>query len=68
MRGPRAFAQFSNLFVGNVDAGMNAHQLGPQGGLARTHQLDQWMLAFELVTGSTLLLKFARILSQQSDR
>src|SRR5882672_8225303 len=38
MRSASAFAQFSELFVRNVNTRMNAHQLGPQSRLARSHQ------------------------------
>src|SRR5438552_4485859 len=49
MRSASAFAQISQLFVRDINAWMNAHQLRPESRLARSHQLDQRMLALEFV-------------------
>src|SRR2546423_1694872 len=63
MRGARSLAQFGDLFVRDVHAGMHAHQLRPQRRLSRPHQLDEWMLTFQFIVGSALWLQFARVLS-----
>src|SRR5712671_3424448 len=40
MRSARTFAQISQLFVCDINARVNAHQFRPQGGLARSHQIE----------------------------
>src|SRR2546423_10225161 len=47
VRSARTFAQISELFVCNINARVDAHQLRTQSGLARSHQLKERMLAFE---------------------
>src|SRR5438067_1687668 len=62
MRSASAFTQISQLFVRDIDAWMNAHQLRPQSRLARPHQLDQRMLALEFAARGAFLFQLARVL------
>src|SRR5688500_2522909 len=65
VRAARALSQLSEFFVSDVDSRMHALQLRSQRRLARPHQLNQWMLALELLACDALLLQLARILSEQ---